>query len=842
MNKNYYFFLPALAAIFSMKISAQAEIRRTEIPPMIKTEWGQQAPFYYKTPIINGEHAKTGCVATAMAQVINFHKYPIHGKPDIFSFDNFSFDFGNTTFEYSLMNDSYNETADEAEPSVQAVSTLMYACGVTVNMNYGVDSSSGNFSMIPSALNNWFLYPSEGMGLLLKDYFTTEEWEEIIYDELASGRPVLYMGGNGESSHVFVCDGYKDGKFHMNWGWYGEKNGYFSLSNLETERVVKEGVLSLNSSQRIIRGVRLEDETHPKPLATASNFSYDSLSDTFTLSGISCFENNTIIIPGIKLIGDGDSKEIILWSANERILNRNNSTLTYSLKLEGIDDGIYTIRPIYKLVSESSEQSNVYPVYCNILRTRYYTAEISSDKITACEEGSDIEINVSLSEYMPSSTFIKGENYGYGFTVLAENNGNTVITRFGISFCTPGTTSEIRNTNYNESLAPGESKIVRLGIPYTANPGEYDMLIYDNSSKKVLFEPINVTYHNSNEITTIEGSDYRYMPLSSDSDEAMILMPKTSTYNLENDVNVEIESSALINGKVYKITEIGPRLLYGRNDIDKLTIPSTIKKIDADAFAKCQNITKIKVNAPTPPVLHPSAFDSNVISAAKISVPSESIELYKSAPVWEGFIYDEETETENSLTIVPFSIEPESEASTEMTLVSNQDFYGCQFDLTLPEGLQLVTGGVCVSENLNGKNFHVTCSDIKNNNSHTILMYSSSHTPYPVGTIPILKLNFVADPDFEGGNITVSNVIFSTEDNDNTDKDVNFDSSTCYVSSDVTTSVSAIENLAISLFEIYNVSGIRVNVSVSLDEAVSNLTPGLYIIRYDNQSHKILIR
>lgn len=804
---------------------------------MLKTEWGQQAPFFYKTPVINGEHAKTGCVATAMSQVIYFHKFPTRGKQDVFSFDNFSFDFANHTFDYSKMKEKYDKTEDPSDSSVEEVATLMYACGVTANMDYGVESSAGNFSLIPKALNEWFLYPKDGMGMLVKDYFTTAEWEDIIYEELSEGRPVLYMGGNGASSHVFVCDGYRDGKFHMNLGWYGEKNDYLSLSNLQTERVGKEGLWSMNASQKIIRGIHLEKDKEPGPLSTASSFAYDSDTGLFSLNGISCFADNTSIIPGIRLVNNAGSNERVLWAASDAVINRSSSSVSYSVTLSGLDDGKYTIRPVYKLMSGE----DVYPVYCNILNTRYYTADIFSDVITNPKGGSDIEVNVSISEYTPSSTYIKSEVYGYGFTVLAENTGNTTITRFGIRFCEPDTNDEVAYNSYYETLAPGESKTVPLGIPGNAAPGVYDMVIYDAGSKTVLCEPIRVTYHNSNEITSVDGSQFRYMPLSADSDEAMILMPKTANYPIDVEGDYEIESIVNINGKEYRITELGPRLLYGRDQITSLTIPSTVRKIDVGAFANCANISEITVNAVTPPSLHSSAFDSRVFSSARLNVPAQSVNLYKEAPVWENFTYDTEEESVSSIVMESFTITPESPATTSLILNASEQFSGCQFKMTMPKGLQLSSDGVTVSESLEGMNYNVSCSSLKDDNSYTVLMYSSNNTPFPTGENPILDFSFVSEPDFTGGSISLTEVVLSKKDG-NVYNDVEIESSSCPVSVEIATSVNDLKDLQTDYVDVYNFSGLIIRRNVSFDELKTSLAPGIYILRNGTVSKKVMIR
>lgn len=841
MKRYSYVLLLAIAAFFPAKLSAQNEVQKAEIPPLLKTEWGQQEPFFYKTPVINGIHAKTGCVATAMSQLIYFHKFPTQGKQDIFSFDNFSFDFASHTFDYAKMKEKYNRTDNASDPAVEEVASLMYACGVTANMDYGVDSSSGNFSLIPGALNEWFLYPLDGMGMLLKDFFTLEEWEEIVYEELSEGRPVLYMGGNGESSHVFVCDGYKEGKFHMNLGWYGEKNDYLPLSNLLTERVGKPGLWSMNSSQRIIRGVRLAEDKAPGPLATASSFSFDPATNTFSLSALSCYVNDTRIIPGIRLVSADNSKEYLVWADHQATINRSSSTVSYSVALTDIEDGRYTIRPVYQLADDPAERANVYPVYCKIVNTRYYTADISSNNITNPEGGSDIVTNVSVSEYTPSSTFIKGENYGYGFTLFAENNGNTTITRVGVKFCNPETNEEERNTNYTVSLAPGECKTISLGIPYMANPGEYDMYIYDNATKRNFCDPIRVKYHPASKITSTEGSQFRFMPLSDDSDEAIMLLPKTTTYSTDNEGDVEIASSVNLNGREYRVTELGPRLLYGRNDITSLTIPSTVKKIDAGAFGGCANISEITIEAATPPAVHPSAFDENTLANATLNVPEESMELYKDSPVWSEFNYaaDNEAGLPESLSMPDFTIAPGEYFDAVINLDTEKTYYGCEFSITVPKGLNIASDGVSAAYGLQDKNFTVGYGNKDDNDSYKVVMYSPDNSSFPTGNNPIINVKFLADGNFTGGTVAITDILFSEAGSNNVFYDVPFEDTTCHVTADVGTSVEAVspENV---LVDIYNVSGLRVLANVNPSEAISLLTPGVYIVKSKGKSYKFL--
>ena len=846
MNRYFYILPLALATLFPAKMSAQSVSPHTEIPPLLKSNWGQQAPFYYMTPVIDSEHAKTGCVATALSQVIYFYRFPEKGKEGVFtntgSTGDFSFDFANNTFDYELMKDSYETSTPDTDPSALEASKLILAAGVTVNMNYGVSSSSGTFSMIPAALSEWFLYPEDGMGQLSKDCFTTEEWEKVIYDELAAGRPVLYLGGNGTSSHVFVCDGYKEGKFHMNWGWYGEKNGYFNLSNLQTERVGDGSILSLNSGQRIIRGIRLKEDKTPEPLATASSFGYNAQKAAFTIEKISCFSNNTVITPGLRIIDKKGAVVKEIWSSANEVLGRKNSDIEFSVDLSGIDNGSYVIRPVYLLAESDSQNSQIYDVYCNIHNSRYLDAEISDHKITACTGKTDIQVSVDITDYYQYSSFIKSETYNSGFSVFAENTGNANITRMGVKLCSPGSGEELFSISYPESLAPGEARTVSLGIPSIATPGEYDLIIFDGTSKKDLADPIRIILHDGSKILTLEGSPFRFMPLSDEKGTATILYSKPAS-PAETSFEMVIDPEVKLNGKDYKITEIGPRLLYGRTDISKLVISENVEKIDPNAFSGCTNLSEIIIKASNPPVIHPSAFDASTIANAILNVPEGSVDLYRESPVWSGFKYAEEDEddTPGNLIMPNFSIKPGDYFDATLNFDTENLYYGCQFNITMPQGLTIASDGVSVPKSLQDNGFTVGKSELKDDNSYTIVIYSSNNSPFPVGNTEILDINFISDVNFKGGTISLFDIIFSEAGDDRKFYDVAFKDTTCVVTADVETSVDVVVPANMPA-NVYSVTGVKVCSNVCLYEAMPLLTPGLYIVEIQGKSYKILKR
>ncbi|MBE6260551.1 MAG: hypothetical protein E7107_06955 [Prevotella sp.] len=211
------------------------------IAPLISTRWNQGTPYNDLCPeYTSGVKSVTGCVATAMAQVMKFHEYAemTGGLP---AYDT---DYGGgscvavaalpqTTFDWDNMLDEYPSGSYTAEQGA-AVAKLMQYCGSSVKMNYG-SSSSSNTNMVATALKDYFGYNSTTQ-LAVRSLYTYNEWLEIIYHELSENRPVVYGGQSSGGGHEFVCDGYQgEDYFHINWGWGGLSDNYFKLSVLNSD-------------------------------------------------------------------------------------------------------------------------------------------------------------------------------------------------------------------------------------------------------------------------------------------------------------------------------------------------------------------------------------------------------------------------------------------------------------------------------------------------------------------------------------------------------------------------------------------------------------------------------
>lgn len=195
--------------------------------------WDQEEPYNRQTPKISGQRTYTGCVATATAIIMRYHKYPTTAVSNgVTTYNGLSVNY--TAYNWDNMPLNYTNNFSETEAN--AVAALMWNIGANVEMNYGVIGSGGSGATMEAAgiaLNKVFGY-SDAVWSINKSDFRWDEWKAIIRGELDNNRPLIYRG-DGNGGHAFVCDGYKlsEESFHINWGWSGYGNGYFLLTALD---------------------------------------------------------------------------------------------------------------------------------------------------------------------------------------------------------------------------------------------------------------------------------------------------------------------------------------------------------------------------------------------------------------------------------------------------------------------------------------------------------------------------------------------------------------------------------------------------------------------------------
>lgn len=206
-------------------------------------KWNQGSPYNALCPVINnqdGTRAVTGCVATGMAQLMYYHRWPERGTGSQ-SYTTttlkipLELDFSSANYNWEQMTPQYGSSSSEEAKA--AVATIMYHSGVAVNMDYNT-TSSASISTMGRALYQHFSY-DPNLQLVFRNYMSRTEWQQLLMNELYAARPILYGGtGSDNGGHLWVCDGVdQNGYFHFNWGWGGAYDGYFSMTALNPDGI-----------------------------------------------------------------------------------------------------------------------------------------------------------------------------------------------------------------------------------------------------------------------------------------------------------------------------------------------------------------------------------------------------------------------------------------------------------------------------------------------------------------------------------------------------------------------------------------------------------------------------
>lgn len=350
---------------------------RSAIAPLITTRWNQGAPYNLYCPVFPegdanaGKQCAAGCVATSMAQLMYYHQWPKTATPDLPGYKTrngkFTLDaLSGVAFQWAKMQKTYVSSADLDIPANAAVAQLMQYCGWALQMNYNTSSSAYNVS-VAEALKQYFDYDN-AVEWKQRAHYSYTDWLNIIYDELAARRPVVYGGQSAGGGHSFICDGYDtDDFFHFNWGWGGSSDGYFRLSLLNPWEQGIGGSSTndgFNYDQDIIVNIKRRESGSAEfgLVLEGLQFTGDDTSSTQVVSRTAteaAFENISLLMSlcnynfektqwdyQLQLVdGDGVVKHIF-FSGEDEALNFNTAktiTTTTAIIPADVPDGHYSV-------------------------------------------------------------------------------------------------------------------------------------------------------------------------------------------------------------------------------------------------------------------------------------------------------------------------------------------------------------------------------------------------------------------------------------------------------------------------------------------------------------------
>lgn len=362
-------------------------------------------------PLYEGTNRSvTGCVATAMAQVMMYYQYPKELKTTIKAYNTQTYGIqipeisSGATYDWDNMLPDYSKS-DYNSAQADAVAKLMYHCGAAVKMDYGPSSGA---NVTPIILATYFGYDADLMQDLTRTVFTLQQWMTLIDNELKAKRPILYSGQASDGGHEFVCDGSDgNGLYHINWGWGGYQDGYFDLTILQpTKGGAGSGsaVDGYNRDCSMIIGIAPDNGKVDEPLAsypqimsinqnaqcgiTWTKTTRANVSDNFLAEATTCFANQSTsdfigyFAYGIKK-GNGSIVPVSNYSRQwnmPKVLPDGrtygtydqNPTLTISYPFP---QGINVIYPIY-----SSDTKNWH--VCSFYNNQPFIINVDATKLT----------------------------------------------------------------------------------------------------------------------------------------------------------------------------------------------------------------------------------------------------------------------------------------------------------------------------------------------------------------------------------------------------------------------------------------------------------------------------
>ncbi len=476
--------------------SAQSE--RVEITPLLTSQWNQASPYNNLCPIYDGQKCPTGCVATALAQIAYYYKYPEKGTGshsyewsiNYVSQGTLSTDFSVRSYDFGAMTDIYNSSSSQA--SCDAVAQLMYDIGIASEMQYASLSSGTNTINGAKGMVRNFDY-DKSVVVLQRNYYKDDEWVEILYSSLAESIPLYYSGVNNEGGHAFVLDGYRDGYFHINWGWGGVSDGYFLVDALDPMSQGLGGTSAgYNQNQEIILNLKPAqsnsqytplmycigefDITKKEQTRTSNAIFSSEISGQSNTGGFLYYGMGTQHLTfGAKVVdADGAVTWIVSPQSGDYSLYSGRSKYQISLKDFPAGDGEYYVYPAYR-----DDDGNWYEMRTSkLFYKRYLIANASGNNIVFTNPPSNIKASKLEFGEWKFTNLVAGETLTAQVTV--SNTGNADFSGTPVfTICASGT-----NFTYGiASSAPIELNVA-AGASVSAtfsmialSPGGYEFVV-----------------------------------------------------------------------------------------------------------------------------------------------------------------------------------------------------------------------------------------------------------------------------------------------------------------------------------------------------------------------------
>ena len=569
---------------------------RANVEPLLSTMWGQENPYNEMCPMYGTNRGITGCVATAMAQVINYCRWPEGQTASVPAYTTETYQISVPALEPTQFNWEYM--------GIKQVARLMRYCGQSVKMDYGLAASGAALNLVPDALINIFGYSESAQCVSCGSEYSDEEWENLLYEEIAAKRAVILAGMGYAGGHAFIAHGYKDGLFRINWGWYGQQDGYFALTNLASAG----GDYSLYQSAVI--GIQ-----PPGGIPITSRSIIKVSTDIFDWNT----EWRTIYYQ------KNDDGSFPSFSVKEKIINTKQESIGVS-----IGYGLYGDQGLVEVLQQESHSFQADETYWHnatlaisnsVGDGEYYIVPISKDE-RATEWLPDIGSTSAFVKVIISGNLLKLTNYPLTSNEQREEYG--IHTIDGITF-------ELFNQmgSFRATVLPHKDG------KYSGSISIPDEVGYEGLSFKV-YDALDLTFSNCSELTSLSTA-MTYVP-------RIINCTKLSNLELREGVveSIMVESCPLLESIEYPSTttlvHFTPR--YCNNlKVIKFKNPDKVEfgmfniyspSIDLSS-SLLPALTDVYFYSATPPALKGGDNGYTVTSKATIHIPIGTMASYKNS-------------------------------------------------------------------------------------------------------------------------------------------------------------------------------------------------------------------
>jgi hypothetical protein len=601
-----------------------AEIK-DDVEPFITTTWGQGYPYNKQCPIINEQNCLTGCVATAMAQVINYTKWPKKGltteaKIPFYKTKTNSINMPaleKTEFDWENMTD------DE-------IAKLMLYCGQSVKMDYGIEGSGASDAYIPQGMI-WYFGFDRGLKITYRKAYDTKDWNTILYEELRNKRPIIYGGQSGSDGHSFIIHGYQDGMYYVNWGWNGNYDGFYELTALNPtydqsytkDQIAIIGIQAPNGEDDSGRPrwsveiITMEGLQEMERVSSSSDFPAFTIKNTL---GNNMFEDAVVSV-GYGLFRGNTLIKVL---SQEKINASVGENITYESSIsfgKDLSDGVYQI----KVISRGSEVEEWQPVEGS--GYRFVESEIKGNtminsikpefeiderlQFNIIKEG-EVEVlaaNPNIDGDIVIPAIIKIDDKEYKVTQVAMNGfQNTEIQ--SITF--PETLETIESGAFSDCL-----NITNVTFPSSLK--EIGFYAFYNTQIETIVLPMSIVNiyegafgNNSKvrDVTIPKSVKEFYNPFGGCSNLAAIHVEEGSPsyFSIDGVVyqkkqgNIGLTLKAFPSGKEDKnyiipddCIAIDESAFLGNNNITKIVMPEGLEKIYRYAFLECDNLSNVVI-------------------------------------------------------------------------------------------------------------------------------------------------------------------------------------------------------------------------------------------------------